>query len=124
MLYTNPAPAPAGRPPLPPEPPDAGRHPGNGEPAAGRRLRQRPGRNGAARQSQDDGVLPGNEGRNYVLRMILRRALRHGKLLGLELPFLSEIVDTVIEQYKEAYPDLEKNAEKGEGAFLDSFSRG
>ena len=60
----------------------------------------------------NDGVLPGNEGRNYVLRMILRRALRHGKLLGLELPFLSEIVDTVIEQYKEAYPDLEKNAEK------------
>lgn len=60
----------------------------------------------------NDGVLPGNEGRNYVLRMILRRALRHGKLLGLELPFLSEIVDTVINQYKGAYPDLEKNADK------------
>ncbi len=60
----------------------------------------------------NDGVTPGNEGRSYVLRMILRRALRHGKLLGLELPFLSEIVDTVISQYKETYPDLEKNAEK------------
>ena len=60
----------------------------------------------------NDGVTPGNEGRNYVLRMILRRALRHGKLLGLELPFLNEIVDTVISLYKGQYPDLEKNAEK------------
>lgn len=60
----------------------------------------------------NDGITPGNEGRSYVLRMILRRALRHGKLLGLELPFLSEIVDTVIAQYKDAYPDLLKNAEK------------
>ena len=60
----------------------------------------------------NDGITPGNEGRSYVLRMILRRALRHGKLLGLELPFLNEIVDTVINQYKEVYPDLLKNAEK------------
>ena len=60
----------------------------------------------------NDGVTPGNEGRSYVLRMILRRALRHGKLLGLELPFLNEIVDTVINQYKEAYPDLLTNADK------------
>ena len=60
----------------------------------------------------NDGVTPGNEGRSYVLRMILRRALRHGKLLGLELPFLSEIVDTVIALYKGQYPELEKNAEK------------
>ncbi len=60
----------------------------------------------------NDGVTPGNEGRSYVLRMILRRALRHGKILGLELPFLNEIVDTVINQYKETYPDLEKNADK------------
>ncbi len=60
----------------------------------------------------NDGVLPGNEGRSYVLRMIMRRALRHGKLLGLELPFLSEIVDTIIAQYGEQYPDLIKNSDK------------
>ena len=60
----------------------------------------------------NDGVIPGNEGRSYVLRMILRRALRHGKLLGLELPFLNEIVDTVINLYKDVYPDLVKNSEK------------
>jgi len=60
----------------------------------------------------NDGVIPGNEGRSYVLRMILRRALRHGKILGTELPFLYKIVDTVIENYKGAYPDLEKNAER------------
>lgn len=60
----------------------------------------------------NDGVIPGNEGRSYVLRMIMRRALRHGKILGTELPFLYKITDTVIENYKDVYPDLEKNAEK------------
>ena len=59
-----------------------------------------------------DGVIPGNEGRSYVLRMILRRALRHGKILGMELPFLYKLVDTVVENYGEAYPDLAKNKEK------------
>lgn len=59
-----------------------------------------------------DGVIPGNEGRSYVLRMILRRALRHGKILGMELPFLYKLVDIVIEHYGEAYPDLIKNRAK------------
>ena len=59
-----------------------------------------------------DGIVPGNEGRNYVLRMIMRRALRHGKMLGLELPFLYNIVDTVIDNYKQAYPELEENRQK------------
>ena len=59
-----------------------------------------------------DGVIPGNEGRSYVLRMILRRALRHGKILGMDLPFLYKLVDVVVENYGEAYPDLVKNKEK------------
>ncbi len=59
-----------------------------------------------------DGVIPGNEGRSYVLRMILRRALRHGKILGMDLPFLYKLVYTVVENYGKAYPDLAKNKEK------------
>ncbi|MBR1907410.1 alanine--tRNA ligase [bacterium] len=60
----------------------------------------------------NDGVIPGNEGRSYVLRMILRRALRHGKILGMELPFLHKLVDVVLENYGDAYPDLRKNRQK------------
>ncbi len=59
-----------------------------------------------------DGILPSNEGRGYVLRMILRRALRHGYLLGLELPFLEPIVDCVIEKYCSQYPELKENEQK------------
>ena len=59
-----------------------------------------------------DGVIPGNEGRSYVLRMILRRALRHGKILGMELPFLYKLVDVIVKYYGEAYPELVKNKQK------------
>ncbi len=58
-----------------------------------------------------DGVLPSNEGRGYVLRRLLRRAARHGRMLGCKRPFLHEVCDTVIDENLSAYPELgEKRA--------------
>ena len=59
-----------------------------------------------------EGLTPGNVGRNYVLRMILRRALRHGKIMGVQDSFLYKIVNNVIDLYKNAYPEIDHNREK------------
>ncbi len=78
-----------------------------------------------------DGVSPSNEGRGYVLRRLLRRAARHGKLLGIEGTFLYEIADTVIRESKGAYPQLEEKQDyikkvikKEEESFAQTIDRG
>lgn len=58
-----------------------------------------------------DGVIPGNEGREYVLRRLIRRAQRNGKQLGIRTNFLEELADTVIEENAPAYPELKEHAE-------------
>lgn len=58
-----------------------------------------------------DGVLPSNEGRGYILRRVLRRAARHGKLLGIEGAFLTGLCEVVIGENKSAYPELERRAD-------------
>jgi len=59
-----------------------------------------------------DGVLPANEGRGYVLRKILRRGIRHGRLLGQEKPFMHEMVFAVRDEMGVAYPELKESAER------------
>ncbi len=78
-----------------------------------------------------DGVLPGNEGRGYVLRRILRRAVRHGRAAGIERPFLVAIVDVVVERFGEYYPDMVQRAgtirrvvENEEQSFSRTLSNG
>ncbi len=58
-----------------------------------------------------DGVLPSNEGRGYILRRVLRRAARHGKLLGIKGAFLADLCNVVIGENKSAYPELEEKAD-------------
>jgi alanyl-tRNA synthetase len=66
-----------------------------------------------------DGVVPGNLGRNYVCRMIIRRAYRFGGHIGLHSPFLARVAETVIEEYQEAYPELRRNRK----IILDTITR-
>lgn len=78
-----------------------------------------------------DGVLPSNEGRGYVLRRIIRRASRHGRLLGIEKPFLYEGIDRVIEIMGDVYPEIVENRDfikkvtlKEEERFSRTLERG
>ncbi|HNR01213.1 MAG TPA: alanine--tRNA ligase [Anaerolineaceae bacterium] len=66
-----------------------------------------------------DGVVPGNIGRNYVCRMIIRRAARFASKLGLNEPFMAQVANVVIDQYGAAYPELEKNRK----TILDNLTR-
>ncbi len=66
-----------------------------------------------------DGVVPGNVGRNYICRMIIRRAARFGMKLGLREPFMAKVADAAIVIYGEAYPELVKNR----GTILDNLTR-
>ena len=66
-----------------------------------------------------DGVVPGNTGRNYVCRMIIRRAARFGTLIGLHKPFLADVAETVIENYGQFYAEIARNR----SAILDNLTR-
>lgn len=77
------------------------------------------------------GVLPSNVGAGYVLRRLIRRAVRHGMKLGIDNSFLAKIAETVIENFKSAYPELEENREKicneltaEENKFRDALKKG
>lgn len=78
-----------------------------------------------------DGATLSNEGRGYVLRRLLRRAVKHGRQLGIEKPFLKDLVDTVIKMMEDGYPSLNKTAsfvkqviEKEEQKFLETLNQG
>jgi alanyl-tRNA synthetase len=78
-----------------------------------------------------DGVIPSNEGRGYVLRRILRRAMRHGNLLNIKEPFMSKLSGTLVEAMRDAYPELakahlaiESTIRLEEENFLDTLERG
>ncbi|MDO5450572.1 MAG: alanine--tRNA ligase [Akkermansia sp.] len=78
-----------------------------------------------------DGILPGNSGRNYVLRRILRRAVRYGRTLGLEKPFLSDIVDTLVAEMGGVFPELvarcatiKETLLREEASFNETLDRG
>lgn len=71
----------------------------------------------------NDGVLPSNEGRGYVLRRIMRRAIRHGKLLGQTHPFFSRLVNKLVQEMGEAYPDLKTNQSTIERVILSEEER-
>ena len=79
----------------------------------------------------NDGILPGNEGRGYVLRRLLRRAVRHARLLGIDGNFLPSVVDQVVEQMRAGYPELEASRESikrvvqiEESRFHDTLDQG
>ena len=78
-----------------------------------------------------DGVVPGNLGRNYITRMIIRRAARFGGKIGLEKPFLANVAQAIVEDYGDAYPELVKNQQtildnltKEEQRFQDTIEGG
>jgi alanyl-tRNA synthetase len=66
-----------------------------------------------------DGVVPGNIGRNYICRMIIRRAARYGRKLGLNDPFMARVAEAVIDNYGDAYPELRRN----QSAIMDNITR-
>ena len=79
-----------------------------------------------------DGVVPSNSERGYVLRRIIRRAIRYGRQLGLDRPFMTEVASAVIDRFAAAYPALDENRDfirrvvglEEENQFLDTFERG